>query len=383
MKNLKSQIPSWFLLVLFLINFTEVVAQNGITLPESQNQKVSLSQWIGLVEANVTYNSPNVTNPHTGEDRTGKIWGELVPYGFNYEKFANRVIPWRAGAQTNTVFTISHDVKIEGQNLPAGTYGLFMKAGKDEWTIIFSKNYNSWGALYYDEKEDALRVTVKPAKTAFTEWLTYDFIERKSDYAIMALKWEYLLVPMKIEVPNSNELYLEKLRSDLRNGAGFESNNWVEAINFCVDNDINLEEALNWADYAINREWFGTKNYGTYAAKARVLEKLGKNEEAKIVRKKALKIGSARNISRAGGRLLQENRNKEALEMYAYNAKKFPEETFMVNADLAKGYTAIGNKKKAIKYWEIALKNVPDRIDHTYYLPRYKLALKKLKENNK
>ena len=128
--------------IVLLIGSLNLNAQNGITLPESKNQKVSLSQWIGLVEVNVTYNSPNVTNPRSGEDRTGKIWGELVPYGFNYEIFANQVIPWRAGAQTNTVFTISHDVKIEGQDLPAGKYGLFMVAGKEEWIIIFSKNYN-------------------------------------------------------------------------------------------------------------------------------------------------------------------------------------------------------------------------------------------------
>ena len=67
--------------LILLIGSLNLNAQNGITLPESQNQKVSLSQWIGLVEVNVTYNSPNVINPRTGEDRTGKIWGELVPYG--------------------------------------------------------------------------------------------------------------------------------------------------------------------------------------------------------------------------------------------------------------------------------------------------------------
>ncbi len=367
--------------LVLLISNLNLYAQNGITLPESQNQKVSLSQWIGLVEINVTYNSPNVTGPNSGEDRTGKIWGELVPYGFNYEMYANRVIPWRAGAQTNTVFTISHDVKIEGKNLPAGKYGLFMVAEKEEWTIIFSKNYNSWGALYYDENEDALRVTVKPTKTAFTKWLTYDFIERKSDHAVMALKWEYLSVPVKIEVPNINELYVNKLRSDLRNGAGFEYRNWIDAIDFCVNNNINLEEALVWADYAINRQWFGTKNYGTFNAKASVLEKLGRNEEAKELREKALKTATAKEISRAANGLLSKNKNEEAYELYTFIAEKFPEEVYMINVGLAKVNTVLGNKKKAIKNWEIALEIMPDRIDHQAYLPRYELALEELKEN--
>ncbi len=367
--------------LVLLMGSLNLNAQNGITLPESQNQKVSLSQWIGLVEVNITYNSPNVTNPRSGEDRTGKIWGELVPYGYHFVTFANQMIPWRAGAQTNTVITISHDVKIEGQDLPAGKYGLFMLANKEEWTIIFSKNYNSWGALYYDEKEDALRVTVKPTKTAFTEWLTYDFIERKSDHAVMALKWEYLSVPVKIEVPNINELYVNKLRSDLRNGAGFEYRNWVDAIDFCVNNDINLEEALVWADYAINRQWFGTKNYGTFSAKGNVLEKLGRNEEAKELRERALKTATAKEVSRAASKLLSKNKNEEAYELYTFLAEKFPEEVYMINVGFAKVNTALGNKKRAIKYWEIALEIMPDRTDHTYFLPRYELALEKLKEN--
>ncbi len=379
MKN--NRIISGVALLVFLMNFTEVIAQNGITLPESRNQKVSLSQWIGLVEVNVSYNSPNVTNPRTEEDRTGKIWGELVPYGFHFVTYANQEIPWRAGAQTNTVFTISHDVKIEGQDLSAGKYGLFMLAGKDEWTIIFSKNYNSWGALYYDEKEDALRVTVTPTKTNFTEWLTYDFIERKSDHAVMALKWEYLAVPIKIEVPNINALYIEKLRSDLRNGAGFEYHNWIDAIDFCVNNNINLEEALTWADYAINRQWFGTKNYGTFSTKANVLEKLGRNEEANKLREKALKTANAKEISNEGRRLLSKNKNKEAYKLYLLNAKKFPEEILMINKDFAKVYTALGNKKKAIKHWEIAIKNITNRTDQQYYLPQYEKALKALKKS--
>ena len=367
--------------LVLLIGSLNVNAQNGITLPESQNQKVSLSQWIGLVEANVTYNSPNVTNPRSGENRTGKIWGGVVPYGYHFVTFANKMIPWRAGAQTNTVFTISHDVKIEGKHLPAGKYGLFMLAGKEEWTIIFSKDYNSWGALYYDQKEDALRVTVKPTKTHFTEWLTYDFIERKSDHAVMALKWEYLSVPIKIEVPNVNELYVEKLRSDLRNGAGFSDANWIEAINFCVSNNINLEEALKWANYAIDRQWFGNKNYGTYSAKANVLEKLGRNEEAKKLRIVAYKKANAKQLSREGRGLMSRKKYKNALKVYTLNAKKYPEEIFMIHSDFAKAHTALGNKKKAIKHWEIALKNVSDRTDQQYFLPRYKLALKKLKDN--
>jgi tetratricopeptide (TPR) repeat protein len=354
----------------------------GLDIPYTTNQKASVNQWIGLVEANVTYYSPNVIHPRSGEDRTGKIWGELVPYGFEYWMFAGKVIPWRAGAQQNTIFSISHDVKIEGQDLPAGKYGLFMAPGKEEWTIIFSSNSNSWGPLYYDEKEDVLRVTVKPAKTEFIQYLTYDFIERKSDYATLALKWEHMMVPFKIEVPNINELYIDKMRSDLRNGPGFEYRNWVDAVDFCVSNNINLEEALAWSDYAINREWFGTKNYATLSAKASVLEKLGREEEAEKLKKEAIKMATTKEVHQEGMQLISADKNKEALELFKFNANKFPKEVFRVNIGLAKGYKATGDKKKAIKHWDIALKNMPETIDYQYFMPRLEKELEELKASN-
>ena len=60
--------------------------------------------------------------------------------------------PWRAGANENTVFRVSHDVKVEGQPLAAGSYGLFMIAGPEEFTIIFSKNSTSWGHYFYTRR---------------------------------------------------------------------------------------------------------------------------------------------------------------------------------------------------------------------------------------
>jgi len=160
-----------------------------VTLPpDGGNQKASVSQWIGLVEVNITYNAPKVTAPD-GTDRSGKIWGQLVPYGMADLGFGTcgKECPWRAGANENTVFRVSHPVKIEGQPLPAGAYGLHMIPGPEEWTVIFSKNSTSWGSFFYTAAEDALRVKVKPVKCEYNHWLTYEFTERRLDRAKVAL----------------------------------------------------------------------------------------------------------------------------------------------------------------------------------------------------
>ena len=95
--------------------------------------------------AALTCHGPN------GEDRRGKIWGGLVPWGIHDLGFNGRKGPWRAGANENTVFSVSHPVLVEGKQLAAGRYGLHMLAGESEWTIIFSKNSSSSGSFFYDQ----------------------------------------------------------------------------------------------------------------------------------------------------------------------------------------------------------------------------------------
>lgn len=91
--------------------------------------------------------------------------------GKDLEPMAGKV--WRTGANEATVFEVDKDVKVEGQTLAKGKYALFTIAG-DEWTIIFNKTANQWGAFDYKEADDALRVKVKPGKAAsFAEKMTF------------------------------------------------------------------------------------------------------------------------------------------------------------------------------------------------------------------
>ena len=175
-----------YLLYLFTglnLIFAQSLAQT-ITLPPSgDNQKSVITQYVGaLAHITITYRSPNVTSP-AGEDRTGKIWGQLVPYGLNNLGFGtSTAAPWRAGANENTTITFSHDMQVEGEPIAAGTYGLHLIVEENEpWTMIFSKNATAWGSYFYDEKDDALRVAVQPQEAEFHEWLTYEFTDRQPD----------------------------------------------------------------------------------------------------------------------------------------------------------------------------------------------------------
>jgi tetratricopeptide (TPR) repeat protein len=336
----------------------------SITLPPSgDNQRSEVIQQIGMVRASIEYSSPDVHAPN-GDDRRGKIWGTLVPWGIHDLGFNNRKGPWRAGANENTVFTVSHPVKIEGQPLPAGRYGLHMLAGEREWTIIFSKNSTSWGSFSYDQSEDALRVAVKSEKAPYREWLTYDFIDRKPDRATVTMQWEELSVPFTITVDDMPSLYIENMRRELRNFPGFKWQEWQAAAQYCLQQNRNLDEALTWSEKAISLPGVGQSNFTTLSTKAQILEKLSRKADAASVMSAAMELPNALpiEIHQYGRRLLAQGNAKEALTVFQKNAKRFGD-AWPVHVGLARGYSATGDYKTALKHAELALTQAPDDLN--------------------
>src|SRR5688572_1684247 len=103
---------------------------------------------------------------------------------------------WRTGANKATVFEVSKDVKVEDQALAAGKYGLFTIVNGDEWTIIFNKTADQWGAFNYKEADDALRVKVKGEKAkAFSEKMTFA-VDKKGK---VSLVWGDKQVEFKVK----------------------------------------------------------------------------------------------------------------------------------------------------------------------------------------
>lgn len=330
--------------------------------PSGDNQKSVVVQYMGLVSVKVVYNSPDV------DGRAGKIWGQLVPYGltnegFGYSTEANPT-PWRAGANENTTITLSHDVQVEGKSLPAGTYGLHTIPGEKQWEVIFSKNADAWGSYFYEKKDDALRVTVTPVQAEYNEWLTYEFDNRKQDACTLWLKWENLGVPIKFSSPNNDQLYVDQMRKELQGFTGFESKPWTDAVNFCVSKKINLDEALRWADYAISAPFAGARNFNTLQAKAGVLAALNKNAEADALLQEAIKMPDAtvNQIHTYARQLLAQKEPQKALEIFKFNAERFPGQ-FTTLVGLARGYSATGDYKTALKYAKEALPLAPNDLN--------------------
>jgi len=333
----------------------------GLVPPNGENQKASVSQNLGLVKVTINYSSPKVVRG--ANDRRGKIYGALVPYGpqksLGYGTCTE--CPWRGGANENTTFTVSHDVKINGQPLAAGSYGLHFIPQPDEWTVIFSKDATSWGSFFYDPKDDALRVKAKPQKSEYHEYLTYEFPERDLGKATAEMRWEDLAVPFTITVDDPNGLYIAYMRQELKGQRGFDWHNHLQAAQFALQNKIAPADALVWAQTAVNGTFVGNENFSTLSTLADAQEANGLKAEAAKTREQAINYPAATPIElHTYGRQLQaQGQKEEAMKVFELNAKRHPNQ-WPVNVGLARGNAALGRTKEALKYATLALAQAPD-----------------------
>jgi hypothetical protein len=358
-----ASIPVFAALVLALSPSVPLRAATSLTLPPNgDNPQASVSQALGPVRVTIDYSSPRVVRGKN--DRKGKIWGELVPYGMTDLGFNGcKECPYRGGANENTVFTVSHDVKIDGQPLPAGRYGLHFIPGESEWTVIFSKDADAWGSFWYDSKNDALRVKATPAKADYHEWLTYEFIDRDPDKVTAALEWETLQIPITVSVDDVNALWVESLRRDLHGSAGFWWQNWQQAADFCAQKKVNLKEGLTWAQRAVSDPaWSGgDENFGTLMTLSTLQDLNGQTAESKQTFEKAInhKTTTPIQIHTTARQLLNDGKKDEAVRLFELNAKRFPNQ-WPVHVGLMRAYSATGDRTKALAEAKLAVAQAPD-----------------------
>ena len=318
--------------------------------PSGGNPRAKITEEVGITDITITYGRPDVGG------REGKIWGTLVTNGFSTTNFITNkpTSPWRAGANDNTTITFEHDVKVEGKNIKAGTYGIHMAMYvPDSVVLILSNQSNAWGSFYYEEKNDVLRTTIKPVVLdKSVEWLKYEFIEHKEKHCVIAMQWEKLSVPFKVEVDVDN-IVIARLREQITGVKGFNSTNMLQASSFCFNKNINLEEALGWAQRAVTG-FQGQKSYVSLRNLATGYEKLNRLQQADSVMTEALTMATPAQYAAYGRSLIISKRVDKAMEVFNANKQKNGD-VYFANFGLMFGYSAKGDYKKAIEHAEKAI----------------------------
>lgn len=324
------------LFVLTLITSMAFAQSAVLDLPR-QSQHAVVEQRIGITDITINYHRPLANGR--------KIWGGVVPYGQ----------VWRAGANENTTISLSDPVTIEGKPLDRGTYGLHMIPGESEWTVIFSKMSNAWGSFTYNEKEDALRVTVKPQPTEAYDALTYDFDQLKTDSAVATMRWDKVAVPFTIAV-NVNQIVQESLHKQLRGLAQYTWEGWDDAATYLVDNKVGLDDALKYEDESIKNE----ERFDNLLTKSRILDAMGRKDEAKAALNKGLTLANAQQLYGYGRQLQREKKQDEAFAIFRTGYKRYPNE-WLSHAGMARIYSGQGDFENAQKELKLCLTGAPDQ----------------------
>lgn len=361
------------------------------------SQAASVGQTIGITQMQVSYHAPSI--------RERQLMGNLIPYNLEGS------IPWRGGADENTVFTVSTDVSVGGELLPAGSYGLHFWVTQNDITAIFSNNSTSWGSFSYNITEDALRQNVQKGTAPYTlERLHYKFENITASSCDLVMHWgdAYWSIPINVDV---TDITLANIREDLQTRPGWLWVGWYEAANFCLANNVNLDEAEQWisrsmainmnptnlttsgliqlangkskaevgtsletalenspatwkeynvlASFALNnledyeranrmasKSIAMNPNFGNTSVLANVLKAEGKKEAAIKMQKEALELSTNAQANAYGYQLLNNGDKTEAVEVFKFNATRFPDDP-NVHDSLGEAFHITGDDKNA------------------------------------
>lgn len=206
-----------------------------------------IEQRVGIMDVGVTYSRPGM--------KGRKIFGGLVPYGQE----------WRTGANNPTAISFSDAVKLEGKDLPAGTYSIFTIPGEQEWTIIINKNLEE--SLPRNTKEDVMSFKVKPSQLSTpVETFTINISDVGMNSANLELSWETTMVKFRMEFDVDTKVMAAIKKETEKPYAGV-ANMYYQSASYYFSNGKDLKSALEWVSKSLE---MNDKPYWVWRLKSQI-----------------------------------------------------------------------------------------------------------------
>jgi hypothetical protein len=325
------------LLALLLLPALPLAGQQGapvMTLPW-ESQRAGVSQTIGLTRISLEYSRPAV--------KGRKVWGGLVPFDS----------VWRAGANENTVLSVTSPFTVGGTRLPAGRYGLHTIPSATRWTIILSREASNWGSFSYNPAEDAVRFSVAPTASAHQEWLQYTLDDPADSSVVVSLRWEKLAVAFPLTV-STNQVVIDSLAHQLAGLQQFWPTGWLEAARWAVRRNTGLDRAAAWADRAIAI----APTYAALTTKAAVLDRQGNRAAADSLRTAALKVATEADVNALGYQYLGDRQVDRAIGLFRQNVRDYPK-SWNAYDSLGEALGIKGERREALANYQKALDLAP------------------------
>ena len=265
MKRL-SFLPVAVAVLLTLCTFS--IAQAQLKVPAASPAQTT-KQSFALGDITLEYSRPAV------KGRT--IFGDLVPY--------DKV--WRTGANATSKITFSSDVKLEGKEVKAGTYGLFTIPGKTTWEVMLSKDL-ALGANVgaYNKENEVVRVQVKPTTLANkVETFTLNIADILPNSAVLEIMWDKTRVPVAITA-DIDQTIVKNIEASLAS----DKPAYFEAASYYYDTNRDLKQALGWVTKATEQN---PNAYWIMLLKARIEMKLNEKANAIASAEKTVALATA------------------------------------------------------------------------------------------
>lgn len=226
----------------------------------------TLKQDFALSSISIEYSRPSA--------KGRKIYGDVVPFGS----------VWRTGANGATKITFGEDVKVEGQNVPAGTYALYSVPNKDSWELMLYKDLTLGGNTSdYKKENELVRFAVKPtALTEKVETFEVNVANISSNAANIELNWENTRVAFSV-VADIDSKIMKSIEKTVINDA----KPYYQAASYYYENNKDLKLALEWIDKAVSQN---PKAYWVLLLKAKIQFKANDKKGASVTAAEVVKI---------------------------------------------------------------------------------------------
>ena len=252
--------------IALLMMFNAAIAQT-LRVPSASTSQ-TIKQEFGLGTIEIAYSRPNA--------KGRAIFGDLVPFD----------AVWRTGANNATTVSFSEEVMIGDKKIAPGKYGLLSIPGKNEWTLIITKQVDVTSPSAYKQEQDVVRIAVKPTNVSSpVETFTISIVNVKTNSADIVISWEKtaVILPVRVDLDG-------KIMAQIDNLMNADNRPYFNAAMYYLDNNKDLNKAAEWLEKASAQS---PTAYWVWYQKARCLSLLGKKSEAMAASSKSLDLAKA------------------------------------------------------------------------------------------
>lgn len=254
----------WNYFIVLLMGYTVSAGAQDLKIPQPSTMQ-RVEQDFGLGQITITYSRPNI--------KGRKIFGGIEPYG----------IVWRTGANGATKIKLTDTIWIDKHLLAPGEYGLFTIPGPNEWTVVFNKIAEQWGAYSYDSTKDVLRFKIKPGKLdKKLETFTIQFADAFTEHCVLQLLWENTILSLHLETDIDS-----RVMANIDEAMKMEKKPYYFAAIYYYNHNKDMNKALAW----INEfEKTHLQAYNVKYWKAKIQLKMGDKAAAVASANEGLKL---------------------------------------------------------------------------------------------